>query len=370
LSDARAEGREPGRAIRGHRRERIAVLRALPGVGDLLCAVPALRALRQAEPDAHVTLIGLEAAGWFVSRFGQYVDELLVLPAFPGLPEVPPDPYRALAFCAEAQAREFDLALQLHGDGTVTNTLLALLGAREMAGHLARGSCPPGPGTFPTYQGVGSEIERLLGLLAALGVPAAGTHLEFPRLPEDEREHEGLLRAGLLPAGPYACVHPGATDPRRRWGVRGFARAVDELSATGLPVVLTGSPAEAGLCRAVAEQAAAPVIDLAGRTSLGGLAVVLADARLLVANDTGVSHLAAAVGTPSVIVFTGSDPERWAPLDRIHHRAVGRPAAPGRAERCRPDACVHPSLAGPLNRDLVGSGLAAVRAQLASAVSP
>ena len=66
---------------------RIAVLRALPGVGDLLCAVPALRAVRAAHPGAEVTLIGLPGATWFIERFRPYVDRLLPLTAWPGLPE-------------------------------------------------------------------------------------------------------------------------------------------------------------------------------------------------------------------------------------------------------------------------------------------
>ena len=71
--------------------ERIAVVRALPGLGDLLCAVPALRAVRARWPAAHVTLVGLPAAAWFVSRYAALVDDLLVAAGVAGLPEIEPD---------------------------------------------------------------------------------------------------------------------------------------------------------------------------------------------------------------------------------------------------------------------------------------
>jgi ADP-heptose:LPS heptosyltransferase len=79
---------------------------------------------------------------------------------------------------------------------------------------------------------------------------------------------------------------------------------------------------ERALTERVAHAMSTRAIDLAGRTDLGALAALLADARLLIANDTGVSHLAAALGVPSVVVFTSSDCARWAPLDLRRHRTV------------------------------------------------
>ena len=307
---------------------RIAVLRAL-ALGDLLCAVPALRSLRAAFPDAHVTLVGLPWARAFVARFDQYLDDLLELPAFPGLPERNGDVTGVPDFLREAQARRFDLVVQLHGSGEVTNPLALLLGGRRTTGFYRAGSFCPDPETFTPYPERGPEPVRLLRLPEFLGLPTDGPRLEFPLADADRAEAEafGLERDG------YACIHPGSRLPSRRWPPQAFAAVGDALAERGLRVVLTGSEGERDLTQAVFTAMRAPALDLAGRTSLGALGALLEHARLLISNDTGVSHVAAALRTPSVIVFTASDPSRWAPLDGARHRAVTAPVV-------RPDQVV------------------------------
>jgi ADP-heptose:LPS heptosyltransferase len=98
----------------------------------------------------------------------------------------------------------------------------------------------------------------------------------------------------------------------------------DSFAGDGYRVVLTGTPDEAGIAADVAGRMRYGALNLAGRTSLGAMAALLSEASLLVSNDTGVSHLAAALHVPSVIVFIASDPDRWSPLDRRLHRVVGR----------------------------------------------
>jgi ornithine decarboxylase len=99
-----------------------------------------------------------------------------------------------------------------------------------------------------------------------------------------------------------------------------------KLAGQGLRVVLTGTAAETDLTRAVAAELGDGCLDLAGRTDLGALAALLAGCRLLVCNDTGVSHLADALRAPSVVVSTGDNPARWAPVDGRLHRVLCHPA--------------------------------------------
>jgi ADP-heptose:LPS heptosyltransferase len=303
---------------------RVVVLRALQ-LGDLLCAVPALRAFRSAWPDTEIVLIGLPWARAFVERFDRYLDGFREFPGYPGLPEREPAIGEIPAFLAATQAERFDLAMQLHGSGPLVNPLVILLGAERAAGFHPAGELCPDPETFCRWPERGLEIRRLLALPEFLGLPTAGEHLEFPIREVDRAALASIVGERALRPGRYVCIHPGASVPERRWPAEHFASVAARLAARELGIVLTGTAAEAGLTRAVAEGSGASRLDLAGRTDLGSLAALLEGARLLVCNDTGVSHLAAALGVPSVVISTGDNPERWAPIDRARHRVLCKP---------------------------------------------
>lgn len=286
----------------------VALLRARTGLGDLLCGVPALRALRARLPEAEIVLITYPEMAPVVARMGAYVDALLPFPGWEGIPERPVDHGALPGFLAAARARRFDLALQAYGANPAANAATAALGARRSGGFLVPGAArDPDLDVHLPYPEHRHEIDRHLDLMALLGAPACGRRLEFPLTGADRAEAAALA----LPA-PYALLHPGATSASRRWPVERFAAVADALADRGLHVVLTGVASERALVAAVRAAMRAPAADLSGRTSLGGMAAMLAGAALLVASDTGAVHLAAAVGTPSVAVFLSGDPVRWA----------------------------------------------------------
>ncbi|MFL5778181.1 MAG: glycosyltransferase family 9 protein [Chloroflexota bacterium] len=310
----------------------VVVLRAL-ALGDLLCAVPTFRAMRRAWPDAHIALVGLPWSVEFVRRYGHYLDEHIEFPGYPGLPGLTVTPERLEAFLDEVAARAFDLAVQLHGDGQVTNALVARFGARRMASAHGPGGWPVRPGDVSvSYPSDAHEIHRALAVARAMGLPADDDRLEFPIRQADRDElAEAIARRdeagrGLEP-GRYAVVHPGAKAAERRWPAASFAPVADHLAGRGFRVVITGvegeRPVATALRAAMDDAHRESVLDLVGATTLGAVGALVDGASVVVSNDTGISHLAAATRTRSVVLSIAADPRRWAPLDRRLHRSVG-----------------------------------------------
>ena len=299
---------------------RVAILRALQ-LGDLLCAVPAFRALRYALPEAEIILIGLPWACEFVNRFGMYLSGFREFPGYPGLPERAPAISRIPVFLHQIQAEHFDLVIQLHGNGRITNPLVATFGAALIAGFFERGQYCPDPARFFPYPEHGLEVDRLLKLLESLGIQSRGAQLEFPLYPSDFRALRTATEPHCLQPRRYICLHVGASTPARRWSLENFIEVARHLSRRGFDIVLTGTELESELTRRVAAKLDS-ALDLAGRTSLGSLAALVHGARLVVCNDTGISHLADALQIPSVVLSTGTNPQRWAPRDRKLHRVL------------------------------------------------
>lgn len=309
---------------------RIGVFRALQ-LGDMLCAVPALRSLRAGCPEAQITLVGLPWARDFATRFAAYVDRFIEFPGHPELPEQRMRAERWPAYLNEVRSAAFDFALQLHGSGRISNRLVSEWGAKDSAGFCPVPCAIHDPRRYLGWDDREHEVGRYVRLLRHLGMPDRGVHLEWPERAQDLQEE--AVRRVLSDPRPFVIVHPGARLPSRRWPLDRFAVVADAVVEQGWRVLVTGAAEEARLASALTRSMLRPALDMAGATSLGGLAALVRRAALVVCNDTGVSHVAAAVGAPSVVVCCGSDPLRWAPLDALRHAVIHHPIG------CRP--CVH-----------------------------
>lgn len=300
--------------------ERIAIFRALQ-LGDMLCAVPALRALRQAKPGAHIALIGLPWAQSFVTRYAHLVDELIIFPGAIGFPEQAETNEHLEGFWQDMHARRFDLAIQMHGSGGIANDIVGRMDASSNAGFVQPGE-PQRDGVFVEWPETLNEILRYTTLMQALGCGADDTNLEIPLNDEDLAEYARLARVFGLRPDRLVLIHPGAQLPSRRWPAERFAQVASALAGEGWQIAITGAASEHLLTTSVASAMRGRAINLAGKTSLGGLAALVSNARLVVCNDTGLSHVAAAMKTRSVVVASGSDTRRWEPLDRDRHRVL------------------------------------------------
>lgn len=297
---------------------KLAVLRA-NGLGDFVLALPALEAVRAAYPRAEIVLLGLPWHGQLLAGRPGPVDRVVPVPPVPGLVGAGDDGHAGAveAFFAAMQAERFDLALQLHGGGATSNGVVRRLGARVTAGLRAPGAepldhCVP-------YDFYRHETLRLLEVAALVGAPPVTLQSRLPVLDSDREE----ASAAVPEAGTdLVAVHPGSTDPRRRWPAQKFARLVDELQRAGRSVVLTGTAGERPVTREVARAAGHAPLDTTGTLSLRGLTGLYAGCRLVVGNDTGTIHLARALGVPTVAMLWVGNTISAGPLSRRRHRPI------------------------------------------------
>lgn len=298
------------RILKFSSRAKVVLLRA-SRIGDFVCATPAFRALRAALPAAEITLAGQSFVAGLAARC-PYLDRFEAFPGYPGIGEQFFAPEVTLRFFKEMQAREFDLAVQMHGSGVYSNPFVLMLGAKTSAGFARNGDVGGLDAPF-RYEEHRHEVRRLLELMEFLGAPPQGEATEFALWPEDHEAAEEALGGFRRP---LIGLHPGARDASRRWPLARFAEAARELrERLGGTVVAIGGEAERAACEG------------AGGVNLAGLPIpvmgaVIARMSLLVTNDSGPAHIAYALGTPAVTLFGATSPEMWGPLDAARHAVI------------------------------------------------
>jgi ADP-heptose:LPS heptosyltransferase len=297
---------------------RIVVLRA-NAIGDFVLTLPALAALRAAYPAAEITVLGTPMHRELLSGRSGPWDRVLVVPPYPGVRDAPgasADCAEVREFVARQRDERYDLALQLHGGGANSNPLVTALGARLTAGSRAVGA--PALDRWTRYVYPQHEVHRFLEVVGLVG--ATPVELD-PRLAVTAADRAAADHVLGTVDRPLVAVHPGASDPRRRWPPEFFATVTDAVACRGAEVVLLGQGPEDE--RAAARMAAAMTtspLDLVGRLSLSALVGVLARSRLLIADDSGPRHLAAAVGTATVGVYWCGNVINSGPIRCARHR--------------------------------------------------
>jgi predicted lipopolysaccharide heptosyltransferase III len=289
--------------------ERVLVVR-LRSIGDTVLATPSLRALRRFLPGARIDVL-LEDWVAPLLEGSTEVDRVLTVRR--------KSQSSRLAAARRLRAEGYDVAYNLHG-GSTAALLVRASGARHRVGYadyayasLHNHAAPPSSelwGREKTH-----SAEQQLALLGWTGVPV--TDRPASRLAVMPEASAGVARrlreeAGLAEGQAFALVHPAAAFETKTWAAENFARVVEHLAARGLPVVAVAAPGEASVIDEVRARSAAP---LAGFTdlTLPELTALAARSTVFVGNDSGVAHVAAAVGTPQVVVFGSSNVAHWRP---------------------------------------------------------
>jgi ADP-heptose:LPS heptosyltransferase len=280
---------------------RILVLRP-NALGDFVFSLPALHALRDRYPDAHITLLGKPWHADFLRGRPGPVDDVVVLPPLPGIgapADQPGDPAAGAGLSAALRALQPDIAAQMYGGGRYSNAFVGGLGAALTIGATAPGAAPLDRSVVYSEHG-----NRRLELLQIAALVDARPCI-MPRELEVTDTDRLLATQALFPAPleRLVVVHPGASDPRRRWPAARFAAVADALAANGASIVISAGPDEATLAQELADHMRHRAVNLAGRLPLPALCGLLERACMIVSNDTGPLHLALALGRPAVGVF-------------------------------------------------------------------
>ncbi len=277
------------------------MLRAL-GLGDFLTAVPAYRALARAFP-GHYRILAAPVALAPLAEICGDIDEVV-----DSAPLAPLDPALHGA----------DIAVNLHGRGPQSHRLLLETEPRRLIAFSNQDVGVPADGA--PFHDDEHEVHRWCRMLQESGVPADARDLDL---------HPGPY------CGPHngaVILHPGASSESRRWPIARWIGLASQLQRDGYRVVFTGTKSEFRRCRVIARNAGIEIDRiLAGRTTLADLASLVAAARAVVCGDTGIAHLATAVGTPSVVLFGPISPAKWGPpAERARHRVLwrGKPGDP------------------------------------------
>lgn len=310
---------------------RILVVRQQNQMGDMLLATPCLRALRQSLPKSRLTLLA-SRENEAVVRNNPHVDEVLVYDkrAFRK------SPLALIRFIRALRRRDFDICVVLSTVSfSVTSSLLCLASSARYRVSYSGESYGLAfvDRAFHVTVPLGDEGEHQtklgLRLLERFGVTTADLSPIMVPTEEDEKfAVKFMLERSLRPGGRVVIVgvHPGAGKTNNRWPASRFAGVAKALHTDqGAQIVVIGGPSDSELVDAMLKELEFVPAVLTGE-SIGRVAALIKRLSLFICNDTGVLHVAAAVGCPTLALFGPTDPLRWAPrTDRV--RALTAPGS-------------------------------------------
>ena len=284
------------------------LLLQLKRIGDLILTTPAIAALRNTYPDAHITLAVSNESAELLPAISN-IDRVLI--ARRNL--------RDVAMVSSVAGQRFDYCIDFtRNDRSAFLTLLSAA-RRRVASYRVREQSRTRAKIYTDLVGVRVRdthtIEYNLALLEPLGIRAASSapQLEFP---QPAREKADRLRHDSKINRPYVILHPGSARREKLWKAARWAEIIDYFGEnTEAHLVLTSGPSvdEQAHIAEIAKRTRQRFINLSGKTDLLTLAALIGRAHLLVTVDSAPVHFAAASHTPQVILFGPTNPFHWRP---------------------------------------------------------
>lgn len=304
----------------------------LDSIGDVLMTTPAMRALKESRPGRRITLL-TSPAGAEAAALVPEIDEVIAYSA-PWLKATAPrrDGSAEYALAERLRERGFDAAaiFTVYSQNPLPSAFLCHLAGIPL--RLAH--CHENPYQLLTdwvpdpepAHGVRHEVQRQLDLVAAIGCSTADERLSLRVSPgAHDSVFDLLIALGLDLSRPWALLHPGSTAASRRYPSVLYAEAAGRLvTELGWQVVFSGDGSEQELVDYIRVGMSAPSLSVAGRLNLEDLAATIALAPVLITNNTGPAHIAAALGTPVVDLYALTNPQHtpWRVASRVLYHDV------------------------------------------------
>jgi heptosyltransferase-1 len=301
-------------------------------LGDIVLALPALTALRKSFPDARISWLVRPAFAPLLEGH-PHLDEIIVFNRKRlGKAWFHPGAFGALvSLIRRLRRRRFDAVFDFQGLFR-TASLAWLSGGKRRFGPANARELATLFYTDKVAQDAGSihVVDFYLKMIRAAGASELGVEFVLPHDPKVVNSVAKLLAERGIADSNYVVFIPGSAQRDKCWPVERFAVLADKISsAYDLPIVAIGTDSETDIIESLKEKTKAPIISLAGQTSLKELVELLRAARLVVSNDTGPGHVASALGTPLVMMYSWSNPARIAPYGRTECMVAHEPFSRG-----------------------------------------
>ncbi len=292
------------------------VVRGTNWVGDSVITIPALRALRRVLPEAQITLVVRPSArGLFLDA--EYIDDLIVYDRR--------NVFSALKQIRLWRQRKFDLAISFQNAfEAALIPFLAAIPLRLGFATESRQALLTHPVDLPEWRSSRHEVFYYLYLITALEQALYQSSTICEADPDatldisESRKKDAsqfLAEAGLSTSKPLVAICPGSINSRaKRWPAESFAAVADHLLKDKKQVVVVGSKGEEEVSQRVIDRMKLKPVNLTGKTTIDQLTAILALSDLLITNDTGPAHIAAALGRPTLVIFGPTNPLTTRPL--------------------------------------------------------